>query len=535
MLLECDSPGAGTIDIGWSEMAIDGRPQLTRKGVSYTDRVLASKGHLDWEPIGFNAMRYVVVTFRGFSGPVRVQRILVRASQPELDWEEGEFHSSDERLNGVWELCRHTLAVGTQEGLMDCPSREQATYVGDGHPVAKWTAQLTGDARFWKYLVIEQFRRQSVDGMIRSSVFSGRVDSLIDYAPLGVMGTRDYYQLTGDLATIRQVIDGCRRVLAFFDSRSDSQGLFLSNWAPPGYKGFWEYPYLSSEPDFNHEDALNLFIDHPGMGWHNAGEAGINRRGINAAINALLVTARRALADLEEALGNTAVAADLRARADGQASKLAALFADASGLFHDGRLEGQLLPEISEQTNTWALAANGCDASTARQILLTLLTKSDPNIARNGPYFWTYLFPLLAEQNLHEIGCTKIRQAWGQMLDAGATTAWETFKGDNLDSWCHPWSTAPIEFLLTGILGLPAACLPGQPITLKPRFDLLPAARGRIATSAGPISISWKTDASGAIQLEGTAPAGASASLLTPSGKRHTLSGNWSLSVPSAS
>jgi hypothetical protein len=34
------------------------------------------------------------------------------------------------------------------------------------------------------------------------------------------------------------------------------------------------------------------------------------------------------------------------------------------------------------------------------------------------------------------------------MLDGSATTTWEGFLGDEKDSLCHPWSTAPFLYLI---------------------------------------------------------------------------------------
>jgi len=43
-----------------------------------------------------------------------------------------------------------------------------------------------------------------------------------------------------------------------------------------------------------------------------------------------------------------------------------------------------------------------------------------------------------------------IIKEYSLMLERPATTTWETFGGDELDSLCHPWSTAPLLFLLEG-------------------------------------------------------------------------------------
>src|SRR5690606_31281843 len=160
----------------------------------------------------FTGARYLSLWFRGFDGDVTIRAAGMRATEPALQWD-GRFNCSDEALNRVWDLCARTQRVGTQEGLMDCPTREQACYVGDGHPVARWIYQLTGDARHWRYLVREQFARQAANGLIRSTPFSGRDDTLIDYTLLAVIHTREYLRATGDADAVRDLLPACRRVL----------------------------------------------------------------------------------------------------------------------------------------------------------------------------------------------------------------------------------------------------------------------------------------------------------------------------------
>ena len=105
--------------------------------------------------------------------------------------------------------------------------------------------------------------------------------------------------------------------------------------------------------------------------------------------------------------------------------------------------------------------------------------------------FWAYTYAECARLGLHDLALQKTRHLWGRMLDGGATTLWETFLGDDLDTWCHPWSGAPIEFLLTHVLGLPGHDFDENDIVLRPRTDLLPQARGSIWTRLGWFTIEW--------------------------------------------
>ncbi len=534
VMLECDCPGPGTIDVGWSEVIENDRPSLVRKGVGYVDRIHAVQGRLCWEPIQFSAIRYVVLVARGFHGPVHVRKLRVRTSEPDVKWQ-GEFHSSDRRLQNVFDMCARSLRVGTQEGQMDCPSREQAPYIADGLLTARWFAQLTGDVRHFDYLVHEQFRRQAPNGLLRGAIFTGCNDAAVDYTLLAVIGLRDYFHFTRNKSVVVELIESCRRALAFFDG-AQSNG--LCTWAfdrqpctQHSSRG-WENRYDPFMPSFGAEDWFVLFIDHPGLGWHNKNEAGIDRRGTNAALNAFFVLAKRALAELEEVIGNPLRAAVLRFQADEFARNIFKVFFNpAKGMFIDGVQDGEQLSQISEQTNTLAIKARCCDDATARAILEKLLPGNDSAIARNGPYFWAYLFPELARLGVHRLALDRLRSLWGAMVDGGASTLWETFLGDDLDSWCHPWAAAPLEFLWTAVLGLPALDFDERAIVLRPRFDLLAQASGSQATRCGLFSISWSRSGD-AVALSGCVPECLEATVEDSTGRRLLAArGTWSADI----
>ncbi len=518
---------AGVIDFAYSEIIEHHRPNWLRKGVSYADRIFAPAGVTVWEPLNFSAGRYLTLLLRGFTGNITIERLGWRASEPDLPWT-ARFTSSRPSLDGIFQLCERTLRIGTQEGLMDCPTREQAAYIGDGLPVAHWLTLLTGDLRHYRYLVREQLARQAPSGLIRSAVFSWRDDTLIDYNLLALTGARDYLQLSGDHELVRQLLPALRRVLAWFDAQCNEAGFFALDWRQMQTPGEYENSYDPARPRIT---SLNLFIDHPGMGWHNQHEAGIDRRGINAAINFLLVHARRAMAELEETCGDAQCAPALRAQADALAQAAqTAFFNPQHGCFIDGICDGTPLPQISEQTNTWAIMARCCDDATARQIITRLLTEPNETIARSGPYFWCYLLPEMARLGMHELALAALEQRWGVMLDEATTAVWETFAGDELDSRCHPWSCAPLPFLLSHVLGLPGV-LNTNNTMLRPRYDLLARASGAVRTPQGEVTLQWRT-VGAAVELAGQLPPGFVATLISPAGETlESVCDHWRLTV----
>jgi hypothetical protein len=161
-----------------------------------------------------------------------------------------------------------------------------------------------------------------------------------------------------------------------------------------------------------------------------------------------------------------------------------------------------------------------------------MLDPADSQIARNGPYFWTYTFAQLQRLGMVDLGLQAAEQLWKPMLDAGATTLWETFLGDDLDSYCHPWSGAPVEFLLTAVAGLPAWACATQRVELRPQYNLVDRMSAKIATSAGMIEIAWQPIADGRYSLRGELPAGVQGVLHDPHGVPvGVMSGAWEYKV----
>jgi hypothetical protein len=527
VVLECECPSSGTIDIAWCESLVDGKPVWSRKGACYVDRIHAVGGTLDWRPITFSGMRYVTLFFRGFAGDIHVRKVGLDTTEPQLQWG-ADFQCSDSQLNAIWDVCVRTLRVGTQEALMDCPTREQATYVGDGLPVAQWITRLTGDTRFWKDLIIEQFRRQSPSGLIRSTPYSWRDDTLIDYNLIAIIGTRDYLKQTGDTQTVAAVLPAAKRLLAWFTNQVDANaGLLSWQWTVQRPQGEHEHGYDPKRPLIQ---GMNLFIDHAGMGWHNIHDAGIDRRGINAALHAFLVLALDAMAQVESQVGDPTEAARYERYALQLRERCEQLFADThSPYFVDGVLDGKPLKQITEQTNTLAVLAGWCSQQRAASMLGTLLTQADKTVARNGYYFWIYTFAALNQLGMQKMALEMMRRYWWPVIEAGATTVWETMAGDDLDSHCHPWSCVPASMLLTDILGLGG--LEDEPASLQPRYDLLSHAQGSMFTKHGQVQVQWRIE-DGQYVLSGLLPHAMTATLLDPQGNAlGQITGQWQMRV----
>lgn len=522
----CQSDSAGVIDLGWSEAQRAGRPLILRKNSTYADRIIIRKGPNDWQPLNFSAGRYLCIVLRGFTGSVRFNKLGLLASEPALKWE-GHFSCANRRLNAVWSLCARTVRVGTQEGLMDCPTREQATYVGDGNPTAMWLARLTGDYAYWRALIKETFAAQSPDGQIKSVVFSGMQHILLDYSLLAVLAVRDYLHATGDTELVRQVLPKCRKLLDWFAQRLDRDGLFTFAFEKLSrHAGFVSAPAQAVDP--LRFPGYSLFIDHPGMGWHNLKDAGIDRRGCNAAMHALFCATCRGFNEMATVIGARRLPARQFEPTRLRSQKI--FWDPKKRVFVDGVLEGQRLGQVSQQTNAWCMLAGFKVPGGARNLWRRLLREKSAKLARSGPYFWSYMLPELARVGLHRDALAAVENLWGGMLARGATTAWETFAGDHLDSFCHPWSCAPLDFLLRYVAGIGNLPRNAKTIVLSPRPDLLKDVKARVVFPQGAVCVAW-TRRNKALLISGRLPSGIMGRLCLPQSKSLLVKGSWRINA----
>jgi hypothetical protein len=132
-------------------------------------------------------------------------------------------------------------------------------------------------------------------------------------------------------------------------------------------------------------------------------------------------------------------------------------------------------------------------------------TKASPEVAT--PYFTNYSIDLLLRAGKIDEAVEIWRQAWGWMLDRGATTWWEVF--DERWSNCHYWAGAPTWQMTRRILGVDPTLHEGRPvIRLAVHPGKLQRAEGRVSLpSAGWADVSWKRNKEGiACRIECDSP-----------------------------
>jgi hypothetical protein len=145
------------------------------------------------------------------------------------------------------------------------------------------------------------------------------------------------------------------------------------------------------------------------------------------------------------------------------------------------------------------------------------LTDPPATLVRVGSPFAALYF----DETLEKLGredriVDEIYRDYLPMLEAGATTVWESFPtgttgsdGFPTRSHCHAWSSAPSYFLNRIVLGIKATAPGGRAFAISPHVLNLAWAHGTVATVRGPLSVAWKqNEANGTLEVTCQSPAG---------------------------
>jgi len=431
---ELEGPVGAVVDIGFAERLVDGRFNNAIEG-QFAARYVLRKGRQRWRTMAWRGFRYVRVRVSQATEPVLfydLHAVLTRYPFSDV----GSFESADERLNRIFDLCRHTVRLCCHESIMDTPWREQAQWLGD---VSAVTAPAIRSC-FGDTALIEKFIRQaaltvSTGGTmaVMSNVAAdrgSRPDSDIpDYTLWWVIDLLEHHRYTGRDDFVRELFPVVRRVLDGIAQHVTALGTLTSfGW---------------------------VFID-----W-----ADIDKEGECAALNAIFYGALRAGVELACILDETAESARWSSLADRLELAFSERFWDEGrGAFIDAvDSNGRRSEKISEQANFAAIRFGLVPEKVAAPLAVRIL--DDETATEAQPFFTSVVLDAL-----HLIGQTGlavhlIDERWGRrMLDRGATSCFEEW-GIN-GSWrsggyagfmrtqSHAWSAHPATFLIRNLAGI---------------------------------------------------------------------------------
>jgi hypothetical protein len=226
-----------------------------------------------------------------------------------------------------------------------------------------------------------------------------------------------------------------------------------------------------------------------------AGPVGAN--GSSAVLDLQLLWAYQVAVDLENKVGNPALASQYLASIDKLKRTIRAKYWDVNKKLFADREEKD---EFSQHTNSLAILTGIVSPQEASQIATQLINNSQ--LAPASIYFKYYLHQALIKAGQGN-DYVKWLDKWRENIKMGLSTWAETSNVDNTRSDCHAWGSSPnIEFYRT-VLGIDSDGLAFSKVIIKPHLGQMTELKGAIPHPKGRISASYQLEnGSWNIQIE---------------------------------
>ncbi len=128
--------GARNIRVRFGESANEAMAELGEKGATNDHALRDIELALPWlgkNQTGESGFRFARIDFLDTDAELHLREVRVISTIRDIPYE-GSFHSSDERLNKIWEVGAYTVHLNMQDYLWDGIKRDRLVWVGDLHP-----------------------------------------------------------------------------------------------------------------------------------------------------------------------------------------------------------------------------------------------------------------------------------------------------------------------------------------------------------------------------------------------------------------
>ncbi len=359
---------------------------------------------------------------------VVIHEVKMVARNYPFDYKSTSFTSQNERMNGIWDICKNGVRTGTQEGYLDCPSREKGLYLGDMTITGQSHFYLTGDLSIMERALRGFGISTYYTPSIQTTTLNHYIHSLVDYSfqfPLNLMF---YYKHSGNKDFLREMLPHCETMMNYYRQYEKNSLLYdvlddmhLVDWPRNPYDFSDGYDYdLTLGKTYGTHNLSNIF--------HICGQQYMN--------------------EIYDVLGTEYI---------DRLPELKAAYLDA---FYDS--DKKLFTDTIESDHT-ALHSNilplyfGVAPEESIPEIIKMVEEKRLNC---GVYIAYFLLKALCRNGRKDLAIELIlsdhRFSWGTMLKQGATTCFEVW--DKEYKWntslCHPWASSPISILIEDIMGV---------------------------------------------------------------------------------
>lgn len=419
--------------IGWGEHIKDGMCRAAIHSRRFTAEIGARAGDNHYFPVLRRfGMRYMQIFF---TSP-EVSEVSLTFHPTLLPVEIKGFNFVGEKAElrkRIRNTAIYTLLCCMHEHYEDCPWREQALYTLDSRNqmLAGYEVFKNKNADFVRANLDLISRGVRPDGILALCYPAGRDYPIPFYTHAYLMQMDEYIQNTGDVSLAEEKFDILVSLLNVFHKRIDKNGLIRRF---PDSKGYWNFYEWSSHLSGNPIHKQTPDEDLP----------------YEANINASLSIATRSMANICKALGRYDDEKFYAEKAKTISDAITqTFFNEESGFFFDFTDRPDIHP--SALTQAMCMLCGAGDSINSSRILKAIALNGGsidgidvvPATLSMACFRYDALLRSDSEKFKNAI-LDEIDRDCGFMLENGATTFWETLKGDadfgGAGSLCHGWS-----------------------------------------------------------------------------------------------
>lgn len=368
------------------------------------------------------------------------------------------FSTDNELYNSIFDICKRTVEICTQDYFLSDAYYETMQYVGDTKIHALLWQAMSGNLDHTKN-AIEQFHQsRDADGNILGAYPLRSTFIYPTYSLVWVDMIHDYFDLTGDTDFVEYYKDGIVHTLAGFERNMNELNLV-------------------------NETKYRYFIDWYTGPNNGSGTATKNNGKHSAVVSLHYVHALLNAARLFQAIGQTEAAERYEDRANQiKKSVFELCYDDHRGLFAE-RPDHSI---YDQHTNIMAVLTDAIDETDQAGLLSKILHEQD--LLQATYYYRYYLFQAIKKVDAPEF-FDLAQKPWENMIADHMTTTLERFESKEKPtrSEVHPWSASPALFYFNYLAGIESVKSNFEEIKVAPVFGELQFMEGLLPTSRGDI------------------------------------------------
>lgn len=432
--IELEGLGGECVEIGYAERLVDGQFNNVLE-CPFADCYTLKEGKQTFRSFNWRGYRYVKLIFKHCDRGIDIHRInAIVSSYPYKDL--GNFKSSDEKLNQVFEICKYTLRLCSNESIVDTPWREQTQWVGDASAVTIGGIY----ACFGDTLLPAKYIQQSSSNQFQTGFLSNITNvvtnnyssAMVDYNLWWVMGVWNQFMYTGEETWIHEYYPMVSKLMMSFFNYVD------------------EYGMLNHIPH-------RILID-----WANH-----DRKGENAFLNALFYGTLDIYRKMAEIKNDAYMINEIdQYMTLLKVNYVERFFNKDVGCFVDSNFEGKQSETVSEAANMLSIYFDLCDTDMAEAIVEKMLVeKTIKPLVEAEPFMAMYTLKTLQKLGKHQLAIDIIIECWHKrMIENGAKSTYEEWSENGsyrngkflpiIRTHSHSWSAGPAEYLIKYLAGI---------------------------------------------------------------------------------